>query len=147
VYAVAARLLADVAHDHELAGVALRRARMLEALGAAVDGAPHPRARALAGLLSVSDVALGVPAAQLAETLELTIPLRDMMTDRVRALGQLVELAEAMDHGWWSDVRARSARVGVAPTVVGAAWRDAWRAARDELMPLTTVASAAALAQ
>jgi EAL and modified HD-GYP domain-containing signal transduction protein len=131
--AVTARLLADAAHDPELALIALRRARLIERLGAAVDGAPHPRARAIAGLLSIAEFALGMPAMQLAERLELPAVLADVLGDRALPLGQLVDVVDAMDYGWWDDLRSRCARLGVAPLVVSEAWLAAWRAAREEL--------------
>jgi hypothetical protein len=52
---VTAKLLGDAASDPELGLIALRRARLLERLGSALDGTPHPRARAIAGLLSVAE--------------------------------------------------------------------------------------------
>jgi c-di-GMP-related signal transduction protein len=131
--AVTARLLADAAHDPEIALIALRRARMLERLGAAVDGAPHPRARAIAGLLSVSEFAFGTPSIQLAERLELPPTLADMMGDRALPLGKLVDVVDAMAYGWWEDLRSRCAQLGIAPLVVSEAWLAAWRVARDEL--------------
>lgn len=130
---VTARLLADASGDPELALIALRRARLIERLGAAIDGAPHPRARAIAGLLSVAEFALGAPSEQLAERLELPPVLADTMGDRALPLGRLVDVVDAMDYGWWDDLRSRCNRLGVAPLVVGEAWLAAWRAAKDEL--------------
>ncbi len=131
--AVTAHLLADAAHDPELGLVALRRARLVERLGAAVDGAPHPRARAIAGLLSVAEFALGAPSAQLAERLELPPVLADTMTDRATPLGRLIDVVDAMEYGWWTDLRSRCNQLGVAPLVVSEAWLAAWRAAKEEL--------------
>lgn len=131
--AVTARLLADAAHDPEIAHIALRRARLVEQLGAAVDNVPHPRARALAGLLSVAEFALGRPSVQLAEQLALPPALADAMIDRALPLGQIIDVVDAMDYGWWDDLRSRCAILGVAPLVVSETWLSAWRAARDEL--------------
>lgn len=139
--AVTARLLADAAHDHELALTALRRARLLERLGAAVDDAPHPRARAIAGLLSVAEFALGTPAAQLAETMKLPAVLADTLNERTLPLGQLVDVIEAMEYGWWDDLRSRCTRLGIAPLVVSEAWLAASRAARDEMQGSAMLAS------
>ncbi len=123
---VTARLLADAAGDQELAVIALRRSRMLERLGAAVDGAPHPRARAIAGLLSVAEFGLGVPSLQLAERLELPPVLADTLGARALPLGKLVDVVDAMDFGWWDDLRSRCAQLGIAPMVVGEAWMEAY---------------------
>ncbi len=131
--AVTARLMSDAAHDPELALIALRRARLLERLGAAVDNAPHPRARAIAGLLSVAEFALGTPAAQLVAAMKLPAVLADTLGERTLALGQLVDAIEAMEYGWWDDLRSRCARLGIAPLVVSEAWLAACRAARDEI--------------
>lgn len=133
LFTVTARLLADAAHDPELALIALRRARLLERLGAAVDGAPHPRARAIAGLLSVAEFAFGAPSVQLAQRLELPTVLADTLGDRALPLGKLVDVVDAMDFGWWDDLRSRCARLGIAPLVVSEGWMSAWRVARDEL--------------
>ena len=124
--AVTARLLADAAGDAELALIALRRARLLERLGAAVDDAPHPRARAIAGLLSVAEFGLGAPSVQLAERLELPAVLADTLGDRRLPLGKLVDVIEAMEYGWWDDLRSRCAQLGIAPLVVGEAWMEAY---------------------
>ncbi len=131
--AVTARLLADAAHDPEIALVALRRARMLERLGTAIEDAPHPRARALAGLLSVAEFALGAPSVQLARQLNLPTVLADTLGDRSLPLGKLVDVVDAMDYGWWDDLRSRCTQLGIAPVVVSDAWLAAWRVARDEL--------------
>lgn len=139
--AVTARLLADAAHDPELALIALRRARLIEHLGAAVDNVPHPRARALAGLLSVAEFALGRPAIELVDLLELPPVLADTVVDRVQPLGQIVDVVDAMDYGWWDDLRARCATLGVAPLVVSESWSLAWRTARDELGLTTGILS------
>ncbi len=130
---VTARLLADAARSPELALIALRRARMVERLGAAVDNAPHPRARAIAGLLSVAEFALGAPSVQLAELLELPPSLADVLVERKLPLGRLIDVVDAMDYGWWDDLRARCSRLGIAPLVVSEAWLGCWKAARDEL--------------
>jgi c-di-GMP-related signal transduction protein len=124
--AVTARLLADAANDPELAVIALRRARLLERLGAAVDEAPHPRARAIAGLLSVAEFGLGTPSLQLAERLELPTVLADTLGERALPLGKLVDLVDAMDYGWWDDLHARCAQLGIAPLVVSEAWFEAY---------------------
>jgi c-di-GMP-related signal transduction protein len=87
----------------------------------------------LAGLVSVLDVALGIPPALLRERIELPAMLQDALVERAQPLGQLVDVIEAMEYGWWDDLRARCARLGIAPMVVGLAWQRAWRAARDEL--------------
>lgn len=133
LFAVTARLLADAAHDPELALIALRRARALERLGAAIDDAPHPRSRAIAGLMSVAEFALGVPSVQLASLFALPPVLTDTLADRRLPLGNLVDIVEAMENGWWDDLRVRCTRLGIAPLVVSETWTASWRAAREEL--------------
>jgi len=128
-----ARMLAEAANDTDLALIALRRARMLERLGAALDSAPHPRARALAGLLSIAEFALGMSSTDLAERLNLPAVLSDTLTERTSALGKLVDIADAMDYSWWDDLRARCNGLGIAPLVVSEAWLAAFRSAREEL--------------
>ena len=130
---VAARLIGDAAQDAELGFAALRRARVCERVGAALDNAPHPRLRVIAGLLSTLEFALGASAPILAERLTLPAALRDVMVDRQLPLGQLLDVIDALELGWWDDVIARCGRIGVAPAVVADAWLASWRAARDEL--------------
>ncbi len=130
---VTAHLLGEAAHDAELSVIALRRARTCERVGAALDGAPHPRARTLAGLLSVLEFALGVPPAVLVERMTLPGVLQDALLDRREPLGALLDLVDAMEYGWWEDLRSRCRRLGVSPSMVGQAWLAAWRSARDEL--------------
>ncbi len=130
---VTAQLLGEAAHDPELAQAALRRARICERVGAALDEAPHPRARALAGLMSVLEFALGLPPVQIVAQLDLSPMLQDTLLDRREPLGALVDIVDAMEYGWWDDLRSRCARLGMAPVVVGQAWTDGWRAAREEL--------------
>lgn len=130
---VAARLIGDAAQDSELGFVSLRRARVCERVGAALDSAPHPRMRLIAGLLSTLEFALGASAPMLAERLALPSALRDVMVDRRQPLGQLLDVIDALEQGWWDDFVSRCGRIGIAPAVVADAWLASWRAARDEL--------------
>ena len=131
--AVTAHLIGEVAHDPELGFTALRRARVCERVGAALDAAPHPRARTLAGLLSVLEFALGIPPAVIVERVQLPALLQDALLERQEPLGQLLDVLDAMEYGWWEDLRARCGRLGIAPLVVGDATLVAWRAAREEM--------------
>lgn len=131
--AVTARLIGDAAQDPELAFAALRRARVCERIGVALDTAPHPRARIVAGLLSTLEFGLGVPAIDLAHRLALPPAMADVLGDRSEPLGQLLDVVDAIEFGWWEDMSARSMRLGIRPRVVGDAWLDAWRTAREEL--------------
>lgn len=131
--AVTAHLIGEAAHDPELGLTALRRARICERVGAALDAAPHPRARTLAGLLSVLEFALSVPPALIIERLQVPPVLHDALLQRREPLGQLLDVLDAMEYGWWEDLRARCGRLGIAPLVVGEATLAAWRTAREEL--------------
>jgi EAL and modified HD-GYP domain-containing signal transduction protein len=131
--AVTARLIGEAANDAELAFAALRRARVCERVGVALDTAPHPRARVVAGLLSTLEFALGAPAAVLAQRLTLPPQLKDVLVERDQLLGQLLDVVDAIEYGWWDDMVARSKRLGIRPRVVADAWLDGWRTARDEL--------------
>jgi EAL and modified HD-GYP domain-containing signal transduction protein len=130
---VTARLIGDAAQDPELSFMALRRARACERIGAALDNAPHPRMRLVAGLLSTLEFALGASAPMLVEQLQLPAPLRDAMVERALPVGQLLDVIDALENGWWDDFIARCVRLGIAPAVVTDAWLAAWRSARDEL--------------
>lgn len=128
-----ARLASESAGDPELALIALRRARMAERLATALERAPHPRLRRLAGLVSVLDAALGIPPSALNAHVALSPVLTDVVMDRLQPLGQLVDIIEAYDHGWWPDLRSRCRSLGVSPSIVREAYFDAWRDAREEL--------------
>lgn len=131
--AVAARLIGDASQDPELAFAALRRARLCERIGVALDTAPHPRARVVAGLLSTLEFALGSPSPILAQRLALPPQLKDALVGRELPLGQLLDVVDAMEYGWWDDMIARCRRLGIRPRVVADAWLEAWKTARDEL--------------
>ncbi|MBC8088692.1 MAG: hypothetical protein H7Z40_15620 [Phycisphaerae bacterium] len=131
--ALVARLVSECAGDPELALIALRRARMCERLASALERPPHPRLRRLAGLVSVLDAAFGVPATSLSSHVALSPVLADVAVERLQPLGQLVDIVEAYDNGWWPDMRARCRVAGIAPTLVREAYFDAWRDAREEL--------------
>ncbi|MEP6779062.1 MAG: hypothetical protein ABJC26_04175, partial [Gemmatimonadaceae bacterium] len=128
-----ARLEAEAAGDTELALIALRRARMCERLANGFEPSPHPRVRVLAGLVSTFDSALGVPATSLGGHIALSKVLADVVVERAQPLGQLIDLIEAYDNGWWPDVSARCRLLGLSPTLVRQSYFDAWRDARDEL--------------
>ncbi len=130
---VAARLIGEAAQDAELGFASLRRARVCERVGAALDNAPHPRMRLIAGLLSTLEFALGASAPILSERLALPNALRDVMLGRHLPLGQLLDVIDALEQGWWDDFVSRCGRIGIAPAVVADAWLASWRAARDEL--------------
>ena len=132
-----ARLAAEAAGDGELALIALRRARMCERLAAALTRPPHPRVRVLAGLVSILDSAFGVPATSLGSHVALSPVLIDVAVDRQQPLGQLIDLIEAYDCGWWPDVSARCRMIGLGPSMVQQSYFDAWRDARDELAAKT----------
>lgn len=128
-----ARLASETAGDPEIALIALRRARMAERLATALERPPHPRTRRLAGLVSVLDVAFGVPASALNSHVALSPALTDVAMDRLQPLGQLMDVIEAYDNAWWPDMRSRCRALGVSPALVREAYFDAWRDAREEL--------------
>lgn len=138
---VTARLLGDAAGDTELATTALRRALMCEELGNALDPAPHPRTRAVAGLVSLVEHAFAKSPLSVSAALELPPSLEDLLTIRATPLGRLLDVIEAFEHGWWDDVHARCRALAIAPAVVSSAYIAAWRSARETLglVPGTTV--------
>ncbi len=128
-----ALLLGECGGDAELAAIAIRRSRALDRLGGVLDRVGHSRARMMAGLLSVADVATGLPPVVLADELAVPPLLRDALVERRLPLGALLDLVEAHEHGWWDDLFTRCAALGIAPAIVGDAWFDAWQAARVEV--------------
>lgn len=125
-------LLADSAGDPDLAAIAIRRCRSLESLGSALERIGHPRTRVVAGLLSVADVAFGMPAAMLADTLAAPASLRDTLIERTTPLGGLLDVVEAHEYGWWDDLFERADHLGIAAQIVNDAWLAGWLAAREE---------------
>jgi c-di-GMP-related signal transduction protein len=83
--------------------------------------------------LSTLEFALGASAPILAERLALPSTLRDVMVGRQLPLGQLLDVIDALEQGWWDDFVSRCGRIGIAPAVVADAWLASWRVARDEL--------------
>ncbi|MCZ8205952.1 HDOD domain-containing protein [Gemmatimonas sp.] len=131
--AVTARLIGEAAQDPELALAALRRARLCDRVGTALDAAPHPRARVVAGLLSTLEFALASPSPLIAQRLGLPPALRDVLDAREQPLGQLLDVVDAMEYGWWDDLVMRCRRLGIRPQVVADAWLETWKSSRDEL--------------
>lgn len=130
--AVTARLIGEAAQDHELAFAALRRARLCERVGTALDTA-RIRARVVAGLLSMLEFAFASPAPVIAQRLSLLPQLRDVLDGREQPLGQLVDVVDAIEYGWWDDLVVRCRRLSIRPRVIADAWLDTWKASRDEL--------------
>lgn len=130
-------LLGDCGGDAELPAIAIRRSRSLERLGGALDRVGHQRARALAGVLSVADVATGLPPVVLSDELRAPPLLRDALVERRAPLGALLDVLEAHEYGWWDDLFARCAALGIAPAVVGDAWFEGWQHARLEVVART----------
>jgi c-di-GMP-related signal transduction protein len=131
-------LLADSAGDPELAAIAIRRMRTLERLGSALERTGHPRGHVIGALLSVADVATGIPPAILAETLAVPPVLQDTLVDRTQPLGALLDVVEAHECAWWDDFFTRAEALGIGPTVVNDAWRQGWLAARAETTARST---------
>lgn len=125
-------LLGECAGDPELGMIALRRGRSVARLATAVDRAGHPRACVLAGLLSVADVATGMPSGMLADELQMPAALRDALVARHGVLGTLLDAVEAHEYGWWDDAFVRCRTLGIAPEIVAAAWMEGWKQARAE---------------
>lgn len=128
-----ARLLGEAARDPELGLVALRRARAAQRISAVLEEPPHPRACTMAGLLSAVEFALALPPTLLAEELPRNPVLLDALGARQRGLGEVLDLIDAMEFGWWDEVRGRSALLKASPSVIGDGWSAAWRTASDEL--------------
>ena len=130
-----ARLLGEIAQDAELPASTLRRVYFCEQLGAALDPAPHPRARVAAALLSMVEYAFAEPPAVLFDVHFRGLPpaIRDALVERRQSLGALVDLADAMDRGWWADLRERCSALSINPSVVADAYMHAWRRAREDL--------------
>jgi hypothetical protein len=129
----AARLLGEAARDPELALVALRRARAAQRISAVLEEPPHPRACTMAGLLSAVEFALAIAPFELAEQLPRNPLLLDALGARQRGLGEVLDLIDAMEFGWWEEVRGRSALLKASPGVVSDGWTAAWRTACEEL--------------
>lgn len=130
-------LLGDCAGDTELPAIAIRRSVSLQRLGGTLDRVGHPRARSLAGVLSVADVATGIPPVVLADELQAPPLLRDALVERRAPLGALLDLLEAHEYGWWDDLFARCSALGIAPGVVSDAWFEGWQQARLEVAART----------
>lgn len=130
---VTAQLLGEVAQDPDVAFAALRCARTVDRLATALTEPMHPRTRVVAGLLAVAQSALGLPMEQLADALDLPRLLRDAIGERALPLGELLDLVDAFEFGWWDDLAMRCDALNITPQVVSGTWHFAWRAVKDEL--------------
>jgi EAL and modified HD-GYP domain-containing signal transduction protein len=132
----------------ELMNLSLVRARMCELLA---DGSGVPRARGplfLVGMLSVLDQLLETPMETLADSMELAPDIRNALLHRQEFYGDVLTLVEAYEQGWWNQVDAVSASVGVSPVALAPMYLDAlaWSAEhqrRNEETPVNTRAVAA----
>ena len=112
---------------HELAVMALTRARMCEILGA---GRPDVEQDALftIGLLSVADALLNRPLAEIVEELPLAEEISLALLQRAGPAGRILDAVVTYEHGDFHDERLESYRRDL-----GAAYRGALRWARRTL--------------
>jgi c-di-GMP-related signal transduction protein len=87
----------------------------------------------VAGLLSTLEFALASPSPIIAQRLALPPALRDVLDAREQPLGQLLDVVDAMEYGWWDDLVMRCQRLRIRPRVVADAWLETWKSSRDEL--------------
>ena len=110
----------------ELMTVSLVRARMCELLA---DASGIPRARGplfLVGMLSVLDQMLETPMDMLADSMELAPDIRAMRCCTGRtSTAMCSSLIEAYEQGWWDQVDALAAVVGVSPVALSSLYIDA----------------------
>lgn len=102
----------------ELMHLALVRARMCELLA---EASGIPRARGplfLVGMLSLLDQLLEMPMETLADSMELASDVRVALLHREDFYGAVLSLVESYEHGWWDQVDALSAAVGVEPAAL-----------------------------
>ena len=129
---VTARMVGEVAADPELAFVALRRAKLVERLGKALATNVHPRALMLTGLLSTLEQALALPPTELVQRMALPPALADALIERQRPVGQLLDLVDALEFGWWDCFLHRCQQLELRPQMVSDLWLEAWHWAREE---------------
>ncbi len=136
----ACRLLGEAMHDPDFALAALRRVYFCDQIGASLDPAPHPRARVAVALLSMTEFALAESPSVLAHSHfgDSAMIVRESLVGRTQPLGQMLDMADAIDYGWWSDLRQRTSSSGIALSVVSDAYREAWRRAREDLALLSS---------
>lgn len=121
-------LVTDSAKDGvraELMHLALVRARMCELLA---DASGVRRARGslfLVGMLSVLDQLLETPMELLADSMELAPDVRGALLAREDFYGAVLGLVEAYEQGWWDQVDALAASVGVGPVTLAPMYLDA----------------------
>jgi EAL and modified HD-GYP domain-containing signal transduction protein len=130
---VTGRMIGEVGGDHELAAMALRRARVCELVGPRVEPTAQQRTLQLAGLLSTLEWALGRPADTIVSRLTLPPRLADVLVHREGRLGLLVDALDAYECGWWPSVEERCQQLALPPSTMGDIWIESWRWARDEL--------------
>jgi c-di-GMP-related signal transduction protein len=87
----------------------------------------------MAGLLSAVEFALAIAPFELADQLPCNPLLLDALGARQRGLGEVLNLIDAMEFGWWEEVRGRAALLKASPGVVSDGWNAAWRTACEEL--------------
>jgi EAL and modified HD-GYP domain-containing signal transduction protein len=132
-------LVTDGARDGvraELMHLALVRARMCELMA---DASGVPRARGplfLVGMLSVLDQLLETPMQTLADSMELASDVRAALLGREDYYGAVLGLVEAYEQGWWDQVDALAATVGVGPVTLAPLYLDALAWATEHARPM-----------
>jgi c-di-GMP-related signal transduction protein len=118
----------------ELALASLTRARFCELVaGKALSGGPELDAF-LVGLLSLIDVVVGRPTAEVLHELAVHADIQEALTSSdAGPLSTLLALSRAYERGSWGDVHALTAELGVKEAVVRVAYLDALRWAGQAL--------------
>lgn len=119
--------------DAELIFIALRRARMCEALALISGQAGRADAAFIAGMFSLLDVVLKAPMPELLAGLELSRELSVAIQRREGVLGRLLETVDLFEQGAWDGVMAEADALGITPSVLSDAYAGSTEWARQRL--------------
>lgn len=121
-------LAGEEGRSPELLTLALVRAKMCEALGAAVPGA-SPAAWFTGGLLSSLDLFFSTPLGELVAALPLSADVRSAVVDRTGRLGATIGAVHAFERGDWTRARCDPFSPGDFSKAysVAVGWAEQWR--------------------
>lgn len=120
----------------ELVHTALLRARLCELISPRIATPADPDASYIVGLLSVLDVLLETPMAQLLSHMDLADDVREALVERAGILGQLLGLVEAYDLGQWDQVGELCATLKLPAADLAARYLQALNWANEQIVAL-----------
>jgi EAL and modified HD-GYP domain-containing signal transduction protein len=128
---------ADTGVRAQVVQTSLMRGRLCELLAGPAGHPAEAGSLYITGLLSLLDVLLAVPMAEIVSQMGVTAEVRQALLHREGLHGSILRLVEAYDLGEWSEFAAYSGDLGIGSLEVGAQYLEALKWASDLASGLT----------